>query len=362
MKKLLILLPVLLAAACEGDVLPEAQPRLVVEGWIDAGGTPKVLLTTTVPLNEASQPVDSLGQYVVKWAKVTVSDGENTVVLMGKADNDYFPPYVYTTARLHGETGRSYRLTVDYKDFHAEAETTIPPVATPEGFKVERTLDSDTLYALTALLRDDPAQANYYKVFTRTGSRQNMWLSSMLGIFDDEALPRPVAEVPVYKADLDGTRDFTPYFSLDDTVMVKLAALDRESYLVWRDYEDISTFGGNMFLPLNRNMRTNVSGGLGYWCGYGASVTRLLIRKLWEAGSGTGEEAAAPKRASQGCRQGDADAAHQEQAVPKRRKVQAVPLSGQRAPSAGREATENAIFIKKQAKKNAKFARDKIID
>lgn len=281
MKFPLPLLPlVAVLAACSGDIIPTAAPRLVVEGWIDADGPPVVILTTTAPVSTEYQSIDSLGRYVVRWARVAVSDGENEVVLMGHTDADYTPPYVYTTSHLYGRAGGTYRLTVDYADYHAEAVTTIPPVVQAEGFRAVPAQNSDTLFALTALLRDDPAARNYYKVFTRTGRRQTMWLPSMLGTFSDETLVHPVAEVPVYKSGIIGTQHFTPYFERDDVVLVKLAAVDSVSHDFWQDYEASSSFGGNFFLPSTANLRSNVSGALGYWCGYGATITRLRLRDL----------------------------------------------------------------------------------
>lgn len=280
---LLFLLLASLLAACSGDLFSPAPARLVVEGWIDADGVPVVMLTTTVPVSTDYQSLDSLGQYVVRWAKVTVSDGTDEVVLTGKTDNDYYPPYVYTTSRMHGRAGGTYRLTVDYEDFHATAVTTIPQPVEPEGFRATSALVSDTLFALTAFLRDDSTSTNYYKVFTRTGRAQGMWLSPLLSTFSDEVLARPVAEVPVYKSGLVGEKDFTPYFSRTDTVLVKFATIDAESYAFWNDYENASSFSGNFFLPTTTNLHFNVTGAIGYWCGYGATVTRLRIADLLSA-------------------------------------------------------------------------------
>ena len=71
------------------------RPEIVVEGWIEDGGYPVVIVTTTVPVTDEFKEWGSLNDHVVRWAKVTVSDGEREEVLTGKMDKDYFPPYVY---------------------------------------------------------------------------------------------------------------------------------------------------------------------------------------------------------------------------------------------------------------------------
>ena len=74
--------------------MPADAPEIVVEGWIEDGGFPVVMVTTSVPVSSEYEKWDSLEDHLVRWAKVTVSDGENEVVLTGKMDRNYFPPYI----------------------------------------------------------------------------------------------------------------------------------------------------------------------------------------------------------------------------------------------------------------------------
>ena len=77
-------------------------PQLVVEGWIDEGGFPVVILSETVPISDIYADVNTLNDRVIKWAKVSIDDGENEVILTGKNSPSYFPPYIYTTSRMRG--------------------------------------------------------------------------------------------------------------------------------------------------------------------------------------------------------------------------------------------------------------------
>ena len=128
MKKMLcvILSIVVLLTSCYEVDLNQNTPQLVVEGYIDDGGFPVVMITTSLAITNEPQRLDSLASHLLRWATVSVSDGENEVFLTGKIDESYFPPYIYTTSRMRGQQGKTYKLKVKYGEYKAEATTTIP--------------------------------------------------------------------------------------------------------------------------------------------------------------------------------------------------------------------------------------------
>ena len=82
-------------AGCATDVVfSQDSPEIVVEGWIEDGGFPVVIVTTSVPVSTDYKDWDTLMDHLVRWAKVSISDGEKEVILTGKMDTDYFPPYI----------------------------------------------------------------------------------------------------------------------------------------------------------------------------------------------------------------------------------------------------------------------------
>lgn len=276
MKNLCILPFLFLLIACE-NTLQEPPSLLVVEGWIEHGGYPVVMLTNTVSVTEENNHIEDLYQYLVRWATVTVSDGEKTVTLTGKYDSGYFPPYIYTTGELCGEAGKEYTLTVRFQDYTATAVTTIPEPVGMDTY-VEQCIGSDTLYQVSVGFRDPPSTKDYYKLFTRVGSQKRQFQSAYLGIFTDEVTDG-YTRYPVYRGQtMDKTEKYIPYFSINDTVSVKLAHIDEASYHFWSDYENLLSFSSNQFFPVTRNIRGNVQGGLGYWCGYGATTHHLIIK------------------------------------------------------------------------------------
>ena len=276
---IIILVGLVLLAACshEPDYNEPGEPCLTVEGWIEDGGFPVVILTRSLPVSSDFQYIDSLAGHIVRWARVTVSDGTDSVVLTGKYDDRYFPPYIYTTGRLRGKAGKTYTLTVEYRDLRATATTTIPRRPMGCDFRVERCDNADSLYQIRARLADFPDEKNYYQFFVRVGTRTRQYLACYLGSIDDEVL-LPETELPVYRCHQLGEKAYTPYFFIDDTVSVKLAQIDQASYRYWDSYTKGLSLSANMFLSTGADIVSNITGGYGYWCGYGAITDHIVIR------------------------------------------------------------------------------------
>ena len=267
-----------LLLSCSGDYLPEQNDELVVEGWIEDNGFPVVILTKNINISNKYQSLDSLSSCIVRWAKVTVSDGEKSVVLTGRYMKGYTPPYIYTTSHFRGEAGKTYQLTVEYGDFHATATTTIPKTQKIDELTVERCAQSDTLYQISLRYNDDEAEQNYYQIFTRVGGRDvRQYLAAYLGTIDNRVV-KPKTKIPVYRGRDINTLDYTPYYTINDTVAVKFAHIDRTSYNFWYDYTRNLTTAGNMFFATAASLRSNIIGGTGYWCGMGSDIKYVAIR------------------------------------------------------------------------------------
>lgn len=263
--------------ACDdsGDISIDTPQSLVVEGWIENGEFPVVIVTKTLPITTDYQSMADLSDYLVRWAKVTVSNGEKSVVLTGRYDESYYPPYVYTTSYLRGELGKSYSLTVEYENQTLTSTTTIPntlPVL--DRYKIEKCEGSESQYQIKACFYDNPNEKNYYLFFTQTGLESNHFLSSYLGAVDDNMIA-DYTEYPVYRGQRYDNTDYTPYFEKGEIVSVKLAQVDRSSFLFWDQYTKSQSLNTNMFLSTTTSLSSNISGGVGYWTGL-ASVISLL--------------------------------------------------------------------------------------
>lgn len=277
---IIALFPLLCLLSCESDDTIQVPPQLVVEGWIDSDGFPVVILTTTAPIDEYKQSISSLEDYVVKWAKVTVSDGEQEIILTGKVDKDYFPSYIYTTGRMRGVAGKTYRLKVEYNDYYAEAEATIPQRVEVDSFKVERLGEGSKYYGLYAYFKDNPTEKNYYKYFVYTSlSPYKSFASARLGLINDEVIADSIICAPVYRdhnvTEWDG---YEQNYTCGETVRVKIAQIDSAGYDFWKSYEEVATLSRNPLFPSTSSLHSNVRGALGYWLGYGSSKYTVEIK------------------------------------------------------------------------------------
>lgn len=272
-----ILLSVLvLLTACKGDDWISSEPQLVVDGWIDSDGFPTVILTKSVVANKHYQSLDSLQNNLIRWAKVTVSDGTDSVILIGYPDRQNFPPYCYGSWDMRGEVGKTYTMTAKYEDFYVEASTTILPPVDVDSFVVERLAGIDTLYSIKAFFTDDPATQDYYKFFTHVKGHTDYYLTSHLGTLSDESTHNPIS-VDVHRGHIVFEEEAETRFSAGDTVFVKFAHIDESTYNFWKDHETQVIIGRNPMFPVNTNVHSNVRGGLGCWCGYGAREYCIII-------------------------------------------------------------------------------------
>lgn len=281
MKRYIFLFSVVVSLfACTEDSIVPSEPGLVIEGYIENDGYPVVIVTRSLPVSSKKQNLNDIKDYLVRWAKVSVIHGTDTVVLTGKYDKGYFPPYVYTTGRMRGKVGETYKLEVEYDGQLAYATTTITSPPRVDGYKIEKCQDSDTLYQIRALMKADVGSANYYQFFARVGASNRQFLASFLGGYND-SISTGAYEVPVYRGHQSKEKDYVPYFSVNDTVAVKCCCLDEQEYAFWKAYIASEYLSGGAMLSASDNLPSNIVGGTGYWFGYG-SVTSYFVIKDYE--------------------------------------------------------------------------------
>jgi len=273
---IIILSVLLFFFSCEKTEFPEAPSILVIEGYIDDGGFPIVMVTTTVPISTESQNVENLSEHLLRWATVSISDGENKVFLTGRIDNSYFPPYIYTTSRMRGQSGKTYTLNVEYGDYNATASTTIPPCPTIDSIKVEPTA-IDSLCKVSLCFTDNSEEKNYYKIFTKKGIHSKQWLSSNFGLINDEILHGYTEYAVNQGSIITDTTTYTPFFNYSDTLSIKFATIDNVAYNYWYDYENYANLSENPLFPVINNLSTNISGGIGCWYGCGSAIVHIPL-------------------------------------------------------------------------------------
>jgi hypothetical protein len=181
---------------------------------------------------------------------------------------------------MTGEPGKTYTLTVEYSGQTVTAVTTIPRPVPLSDIKVTRSADNDTLFQISAYINDDSSEKNYYKFFTRVTNKEGRFYSSFLGTIDDAIVKDSQTAIPVYKGvHFTYTTKFIPFYSIDDTVQVKFTQIPQHGFDFWNSYENEITNGQNPLFPSNTNLKSNVQGGLGIWCGYGVKMYDLIVRR-----------------------------------------------------------------------------------
>lgn len=276
MKRLPIIIACLMAAltGCSRQEQPVVT-HLTVQGWIENGGHPLVMVAETIPMDEEAHiSQTAMMEHIAKWAKVSVSDGENTVILTGNADPDYFPPYVFTTARMTGEVGKTYTLTVEYKDYKARAVTTIPEPVPVERISMMQM--SDSLFTLQVGFIDPPEKGNYYKVFTRTTGIDTHYHPSAMAQFSDEILDG-YSEFRLFSAQRLLDLVDRPNYRLGEEVWIKMCTTDAATYNYWNNFELMLATNANATIWLDPDMQSNMEGALGYWAGYGVEQEYSVI-------------------------------------------------------------------------------------
>ena len=275
---LLMTIAIGLLYGCKADYGNNDASQLVVEGWIDKGEFPMIFVTRSVPVNEEYLEIADLGQFLERWAKVTISDGEREEVMVGRLDRSYYPPFYYTTSYMRGEPGKTYQLHVESSGgLTADAETTITPeTAVIDSFWVTPVAHSDTLYQLHAHINLEESTAQYFKVFTQNDMNLYTTLSSMLGTFSRDMIGN--GDIVINRGRKNVDKDYITTFSINDTVDVRLVALSEAQYQYWRSFEDMVSLSRNPLFPATDNMPSNVTTGMGYWFGYTASAYLVPIR------------------------------------------------------------------------------------
>ena len=276
-RALLILLAVCLAACSGEEITPEV---LVVEGWIEEGRAPVVYLTTSLVPKEEPESFSDLGSHIVKWAKVTISDGDEEVILTGTASKRFYPPYAYTTGKMTGTAGKTYRLTVEYGGVKAEASARVLSAkalsALPEPVRHE-----NGTYSIRACFEDDPATEDYYRFFHKVEKVDSVFIPSPFCFMADdvnEAIILPGHSISRSADDTAGFQLFSG-FNSGDRVQVKFCTMEREMYNFWKAFEEQTHLANVPLFTIDGNLPGNVTGdrAIGYFAGYGSTVYNLVI-------------------------------------------------------------------------------------
>lgn len=270
--------------SCEKDIeldLPEPEIKLVVQGWIDQGDYPVVMLTKSSPYFSV---VDSstIMNMIVQNATVVVSNGVLSDTLGSVFDPSYFPPLLYKGTLFKGEIDKTYSLTVIVEGRTYTATTTIPPPVPLDSAWFQTEPEHDSLGYVWGYFQDPPDQINYYRIFTKRLGKDSRFIPSLGSTYDDKFFNGQSFKFSMMRGITsltDTTQDEEQgFFKIGDTVLIKTCTIDKPHYDFWRTAEGDMFTSGNPFASPSPIITNINGGGLGVWGGYGVFSDTIICK------------------------------------------------------------------------------------
>lgn len=261
--------------SCSKDDFSEQkilESKIVVEGWIEEGDYAQVLLSSSIPVTGVIDSTNVLN-HVIRSAKITISDGENSEVLKVKNDKNRVPPFVYFGNTLKGEVGKMYSLKIEYLNRVVEAVTTIPNSVTLKNAEYIKKNATDTTGYIFVKFDDPVDEKNYYQIATRINKEEPIFVPAFYGNLDDKNFETSSVSVQINRGVLLFPKTkFTPYFTDGDVIYVKLRTQNKEALDFWNSWQNEIVNSRNPIYPSNTSLKSNIKGGIGIWAGYGQST------------------------------------------------------------------------------------------
>ena len=329
MNKYLLLISIILLS-CQEEItldLPKADDKLVIEGSIENGFPPYIIITKNGgyfdPIN--SETFDNLFVNDIESVEIWYNDNDgvklDSVILEQFTFFDSLPP-IYTdinflnnnvdfeTGELtspydFSKPGRTYYLEIKWNDQIITSSTTIPEVTPLDCLWVEKSENSDEEYEydIRGLYSDPADQDNYIIVKSKRVQHFEFTdkdnLECMVEDVEDGSLkiidagsdilingqsfetyfPRPkdqgfpTGNYNAYHTEIcdEDTLEFK-----EDIVIIKYSQIDEPSLKFWRGLvRQVGTNGNPFAEPLN--LVSNINNGLGVFTGYGSVYYKVPI-------------------------------------------------------------------------------------
>ncbi len=266
---------VLMCASCQSEepCCGNMSGALVVEGGIDSGGYIKVLLTSSIVPDADGGTLDDS---VIRWGKITVDNGERSVVLTGGPDRNYIPPYTYYSYDMLGEPGKTYALTAEYGGRKVTSVCTMPDPTPIDRLECEAA-GTPGLYSVTVCFESPSDCPAYYRICTQLIGEDEHPYPAVLGTVEINT-PGIEVSVPAYRGKHFGnSKDFTPLWPEGAVVKVVLERVSRQVYDFWTAYNNEVLFGSSQFVGTSADLPGNINGGFGVWSARGVSSKSIHV-------------------------------------------------------------------------------------
>ncbi|PLX05975.1 MAG: hypothetical protein C0596_15885 [Marinilabiliales bacterium] len=274
--------------SCEKDItveLPRPDEKLTIEGTIELNEYPIVFLSKNQAYFDA---VDTT--YV---NDLLINEDVATVIVSYNGTHDTltqqyvprWPYYAFVGSKFQGQLNSSYELKVIYNGKEYTSTTNILDTVAIDSVGFDVLGDLDSIGFITVRWQDPASIGDYYSLYTKHVCVQEWFYRPFFSthVSDDKLLNGDAFEFyPVtrgyerndYYNDFDDPNDTTSSFlyqvayKIGDTVTVKLAKIDENSYQFWNSwYRNMMTEGNPFTNPAS--VKTNIIGENvnGFWIG-----------------------------------------------------------------------------------------------
>jgi len=288
--------------------IPDFQQQLVIDGRIETGQPPIVLISKTQDIY-AETSLEAFLNGFQSGAIVTVSNGTDTVVL-DEICSDNLPPgtepiaaelfgipeedlanyhlCAYTTFNtvMWGEIGKTYSLKVEFEGKTYTSVTKIEQPTALDSVFWKQDPDPDPGYGFSwATLSDPPNQFDAYmwevkRINIVDGAPKDAnFTKTYSPVFDDEFINGQTFdfyyENPMSWDDESISDKNKGYYKLGDSVLIKLSKMSSPVYDFYeKKYMQLQTNGNPFASPTM--IPTNIVGGaVGVWAGFSPSYDTL---------------------------------------------------------------------------------------
>jgi hypothetical protein len=295
MKKLFIITisSLTLLTSCSEDInlsVAAGDPKIVIEGNIENGKHPEVIVTRNSPLTAA---VD-FSKILVTNAQVYVSDGVTTDTLHFGIDSFASVPFTYASTHMIGMVGQSYSLTVIADGKTYRAITTIPTPVPLDSVWWKAQPPHDTLGFAWAHFSEPAGLGNAYRWYAKRPRKTIIYNGTRVMLnrrftppdgatFDDKFVDGKTFDFAYDRSydptEVTYTKDEPPsergYYKPTDTIYIKFCAIDYYTYRFYNTFEAALGTNGNPFASPVSILSNIDNGGLGVWAGLGATYDTI---------------------------------------------------------------------------------------
>lgn len=304
-----ILFFALIFASCERDIdlkLPDAEAKIVIEGHIEPGTPPIVIVTKSQGYFDSTD-VNAYENLFVRDAVVTVSDGTNTVTLdqicTQSIDTNLLPVAaellgistedlkkinycVYTTfnnsvwGKLH--TTYALKVTADGKEY--TASSTLHNEFYLDSIWWEPYKDGDSIGFMWATMSEPAGGGDAYRWYAKRLGKDDAFYAPLGSAYDDRFIDGKTFKFNAARGSspnspaVDDNNRERGFFKRGDKVIVKFCTIGVPERNFLRAYETEIGNNGNPFAAPT-TIPTNISGGaLGAWIAYTPTYDTVVCK------------------------------------------------------------------------------------